>query len=330
MHNLVPEPALDVGAPSAIMLHRFAGNPILEPIKEHPWESKYVLNPGALRIDNKVYLIYRAMGEDGISRLGLALSRDGLEFSERLDEPIYEPVGRGEERGCEDPRLTVIGDRIFMLYTAWGGVIPQVAMASIPVDDFIHYQWDSWRRHGLVFPGLANKNAFLFPNQFDGKYLMIHRIEPYIWLTSAEQLSCPWPGNEHKVLATCFSGTAWEQKKIGAGSPPIKTRYGWLVFTHGVDFAGIYRLGVMLLDMNDPSVVLYRSPSPVLEPVERYEVGEPDRCCMPNVVFTCGAVPMGCNESLDTEDEVLVYYGAADTVICVATARIGDLIPVGH
>jgi len=121
---------------------------------------------------------------------------------------------------------------------------------------------------------------------------------------------------------------AWDGRKIGAGAPPIKTEYGWLLITHGVDHAHVYRLGVMLLDLADPSILLYRSPNPILEPRERYEVGEAGKCWVPNVVFTCGAVPREDNkEILDAEDEVLVYYGAADSVISVATARIAELIP---
>ncbi|MBC8511878.1 MAG: glycosidase, partial [Dehalococcoidia bacterium] len=117
-------------------------------------------------------------------------------------------------------------------------------------------------------------------------------------------------------------------KKIGAGAQPIKTKYGWLLITHGVDYAHTYRLGVMLLDIADPAILLYRSPNPVLEPTESYEIGEAGKCWVPNVVFTCGAVPRGDNEQiLDADDELLVYYGASDTVIGVATAKIADLVP---
>ena len=120
----------------------------------------------------------------------------------------------------------------------------------------------------------------------------------------------------------------WDGKKIGGGAPPIKTKYGWLLITHGVDYLRVYRLGVSLLDLIDPTVVIYRSPNAILEPTERYEKGESGREWVPNVVFTCGAVPKeDKKEMLDAEDELLVYYGAADSAIGVATARVGDLIP---
>ncbi|MCL0036235.1 glycosidase [Dehalococcoidia bacterium] len=309
-------------------LTRFAGNPVLEPIWEHVWESKYVLNAGTIKLDGKVYLVYRAFGEDEVSRLGLAISEDGFKFTERLEEPIFEPKGKSEEKGCEDPRLTLIGDRIYMTYTAYDGIVAQIALASIGVDDFLKHRWRGWRRHGLVFPGFTDKNATIFPEQFNGKFAMLHRVDPHIWVTFSSHLRCPWPRKEHKILAGSTSGMMWDGRKIGAGAQPIKTKYGWLLITHGVDYAHVYRLGVMLLDLADPTMLLYRSPNSILEPRERYEVGEEDTCWIPNVVFTCGAVPREDNKGmLDAGDELLIYYGASDTVICIATARIGDLIP---
>jgi predicted GH43/DUF377 family glycosyl hydrolase len=120
----------------------------------------------------------------------------------------------------------------------------------------------------------------------------------------------------------------WDGQKIGAGAQPIKTKYGWLLITHGVDHSYIYRLGVMLLDLADPTIMLYRSPDPILEPKEKYELGEGSKSWVPNVVFTCGAVSLNNDKKmLDEDDVLLVYYGAADTAISVAEAKIADLIP---
>jgi predicted GH43/DUF377 family glycosyl hydrolase len=119
---------------------------------------------------------------------------------------------------------------------------------------------------------------------------------------------------------------AWDGLKVGGGSQPIKTKYGWLLIYHGVDHSWVYRLGVLLVGLDDPGWLLYRSPNPILEPEESYELGE-EGCYVPNVVFNCGAVPNMDKEMLEDDDEVLVYYGAADTVICVATAKVADLIP---
>ncbi|MBL7166177.1 MAG: glycosidase [Dehalococcoidales bacterium] len=314
--------------PPARPLARFAGNPVLRPIREHYWESRYLLNPGAIRLNGRVYIVYRAFGDDDISRLGLAASEDGFAFTERLEEPIFEPMTPSEVKGCEDPRLTLIDGRVYMLYTAYSGTVAQIAAASLNVDDFINYRWKNWHRHGLVFPGFTDKDAALFPEQLDGKYVMLHRVDPHIWITFSTHLRCPWPRKEHAILAGSRSGMVWDALKIGGGAQPIKTEYGWLLIYHGVDHNHVYRLGVMLVDLADPTILIYRSPNFILEPTERFEVGEKDESWVPNVVFTCGAVSRdGGKDILTARDEVLVYYGAADSVIGVATARIEDLVP---
>jgi predicted GH43/DUF377 family glycosyl hydrolase len=320
---VTPEQQPPVGA-----LSRFAANPIVEPIKKHPWESKSVFNPGVINLKGRIYLIYRALGEDNISRLGLAVSEDGFKFTERLENPIFEPERKSEARGCEDPRLTLIDGRLYMVYTAYDGLVAQIALASIGVDDFLNYRWGAWHRHGLVFPGFTDKNGTLFPERFNGRFAMLHRVDPHIWITFSSHLRCPWPRKEHKIVAGSETGMTWDGRKIGAGAQPIKTKYGWLLITHGSDYAHVYRLGVMLLDLSDPRILLYRSPNSILEPTEKCEIGEPGTHCVPNVVFTCGAVPReGNKEILDAEDEVLVYYGAADSAVAVATSKVADLIP---
>lgn len=323
---LLPQ-LLTPSQPEVGKLKRFEGNPILEPIKEHSWESKYVFNPGAVRLNHKVYIIYRAVGDDVISRFGLAISSDGFRIDERLSHPIFEPRGKEESLGCEDPRLTVIGDRIYMLYTAYGEPAAQISLASIGVEDFLGHRFEAWERHGLAFPGFPNKDAFLFPEPFDGKYLMYHRTPPSIWVSFSNEIKSPWPSEEHKILMGPRSGMMWDGVKIGGGAPPIKTKYGWLLIYHGVDFAYVYKLGTILVDLRNPSKLLHRSPNPILEPEEIYEVGEKGKCWVPNVVFTCGVVQKADKEVLEEDDEILVYYGAADTVIGVAEGQISDLVP---
>ncbi|MBT4510764.1 MAG: glycosidase, partial [Chloroflexi bacterium] len=229
--------------PPAGDLIRFETNPILEPIKEHPWESKYVLNAGMIRLNNKVHMVYRAFGDDEISRLGIAISENGFDFTERLDKPIFEPNTPSEKMGCEDPRLTVIGDRVYMAYTAYDGLVAQIAIASISVKEFLKHRWGAWRRHGLVFPGFDDKDAAMFPETFNGKYAMLHRVDPHMWITFSRHLRCPWPRREHQILAGTTTGMMWDARKIGAGAQPIKTKYGWLLITHGVDYDHVYRLG---------------------------------------------------------------------------------------
>ena len=314
--------------PPAGDLTRFPGNPVLKPIKEHPWESRYVLNAATLALEGKIYLVYRAYGEDEISRLGMAVSQDGFNFTERLDKPIFEPDGSCDSHGCEDPRLTLLGDQIYMTYTAWDGKVAQIALASISSKDFRSYRWDTWQRHGLFIPGLPDKDAALFPEEFNGRLAMVHRINPNIWITFSPRVNCPWPNAGHMIVAKPSLGMLWDSKKIGAGAQPIKTKYGWLLITHGVDHNQVYRLGVMLLDLADPSELIYRSPNFILEPVTQYEIGGDDKSWVPNVVFTCGAVARDSGKKiLDASDELIVYYGGADSVINIATATVGEIIP---
>jgi len=324
--EVMPEQFPRPAEPEAGRLRRFEGNPILRAVPEHEWEAKYVFNPGAIRLGGKVYILYRASDENEVSRIGLAISSDGLHIDERLEMPIFGPSEVWEKRGCEDPRLIQIEGKIYMLYTAYDSVVAQIALASIEVDDFLNRRWDRWEKPGLVFPGFDNKDATLFPQKFNGRYVMYHRIEPSIWISTSDCLDCPWPSEDHRILLGPGAGMAWDGFKLGGGSQPIKTKYGWLLVYHGVDPLWVYRLGVLLVALDDPGWLLYRSPNPILEPEEIYEVGE-EGAYVPNVVFTCGAVPRVDKEILGDDDEILVYYGGADTVVCVATARVSDLIP---
>lgn len=311
--------------PPAGQLIRYPQNPILIPLREHSWESRYVLNAAALRIADKVYLFYRAFGDDEISRIGLAIT-DGYRVVERLPEPIFSPLYEHEKKGCEDPRVVIIGEEIYMLYTAYDGEIAQIAAASITVEDFLERRFDRWHRIGLAFDGIWDKDAILFPEKINGKYVIYHRIEPSIWVSYLDELLFPAPKESHSVILGPRSGRMWDSLKIGAGTQPIKTVYGWLMIYHGVDRNRVYRLGVMLVDYRHPERLLYRSPNPVLSPELEFEVGGQDSW-VPNVVFTCGAVAAEDKEVLEAEDELLVYYGAADTYIGMAAAKVGDLIP---
>lgn len=311
--------------PPAGQLVRHPHNPILIPLQEHGWESRYVLNAGALRIGQRVYLFYRAYGDDEISRIGLAIT-DGYRVVERMPDPIFSPAYEYEKKGCEDPRVVIIADHIYMLYTAYDGETAQVAAASIAVQDFVERRFDRWQRIGLAFDGIWDKDAILFPEKINHKYVIYHRIEPSIWVSYLDDLRFPAPKESHSIIMGPRSGRMWDSLKIGAGTQPIKTVYGWLMIYHGVDRDRVYRLGVMLVDYDHPERLLYRSPNPVLSPELEFEVGSEDSW-VPNVVFTCGAVAAEDKAILDAEDTLLVYYGAADTYIGMAAAKVGDLIP---
>jgi predicted GH43/DUF377 family glycosyl hydrolase len=278
-------------------LDRHPANPILEPIPDHSWEARNVFNCGVLDHEGKVVLIYRGQGWDtDVSHLGYAESDDGVAFT-RLPEPVFSPETPDEVNGVEDPRLTVLDGRIQMLYTAWSPEAIQVGRAS--TTDF-----HTWQRHGIAFPGPDNKDAALFPRKVNGRYVAFHRIPPSMWVAYSDDL-VTW-GDYQEIMAPREG--CYDDLKLGAGGPPIETERGWLVIYHGVDRGKVYRLGVALLDLDDPTKVLNRPKAPILEPEEPWElVGD-----VPNVVFTCGTA--------ERDGQYLVYYGGADRVIGLATA----------
>jgi len=281
-----------------MQLVRHPNNPILEPIADHPWESRTVFNCGVINHGNEIVLIYRAQGHDNdVSRLGYAASTDGVHF-ERLAEPVFSPETPDEALGVEDCRLTLIDGRVQMLYTAWSPRNIQVGRAS--TTDF-----STWERHGIAFPGPDNKDAALFPRKINGRYCAFHRIPKSMWIAWSDDLET-W-GDYTKIMDPRLG--CYDDLKLGAGGPPIETDLGWLVIYHGVDQNLVYCLGVALLDIDDPSKVLNRPKEPVLVPEEPWElVGD-----VPNVVFTCGTAERG--------DDYLIYYGGADRVIGLATAN---------
>lgn len=286
---------------------RFEGNPILKPLKRHPWESRYVFNPAVARLGGRVHILYRAMGEDMISRLGYASSEDGYHIDERLPHPVFEPTGPNEKHGCEDPRLTCLDGKCVMTYTAFGDIY-QIGITTISVEDILGKVWD-WGERIFPFPNMKNKNAVIFPRRFDGRYVMLHRIEPDIHVAYSDDLRS-WDND--RVVMRPRPGR-WDCMKIGAAGPPIELDDGWLLIYHGVDEWRTYRLGVAMLDREDPERVTYRSEAPILEPTERYERFG----ISPNVVFSCGGVLI--------DSRLLLYYGCADTVIGVATYELDEL-----
>jgi predicted GH43/DUF377 family glycosyl hydrolase len=151
-----------------------------------------------------------------------------------------------------------------------------------------------------------------------------------MWVSYLDELDCPWPRTGQKLVVTPRPGMMWDGLKIGAGAQPLETRHGWLNVYHGVDYERTYRLGVLFMAPDDPTRVLYQSPNPILEPELGFEIGqvEGQDYWVPRVVFTCGAVPAEDREVVDLDDEILVYYGAADTAIGVARGRLRDLVPV--
>jgi len=287
---------------------RFEGNPILKPIKNHPWESRYVFNAAAVRLGGRVHILYRAMGEDMVSRLGYASTSDGYHIDERLPYPVFEPGGLKEKHGCEDPRITILEGKCVMTYTAYGDIY-QIGITTIPIESLLNRSWE-WGERIYPFPNLKNKNAVIFPRKVNSRYVMYNRLDPDIYIAYSDDLRTWGPPK----LAMRPRPHSWDCVKIGAAGPPIELDEGWLLVYHGVDTERTYRLGVALMDKENPEKVIYRSKEPILEPREDYERSG----FVPNVVFSCGAILL--------KNQLLSYYGGADAVICVATFNLDDII----
>jgi predicted GH43/DUF377 family glycosyl hydrolase len=294
-------------------MERYVGNPILRPIGVHDWESREVFNPAAVYINRKVHLLYRAVGNDSISRIGYATSTDGVHIDERFPNPVYKPSAACEKDGCEDPRITELDGELVMAYTALrehGHLqVYQIALTSISREDFLSRRWN-WVPRKLPFPGIRNKDAAVFPEKIGGRYAMIHRIEPDLCIAYSDDL-VHWCDLK-SMMAPRARG--WDNWRLGVAGTPIRMNDYWLVIYHGVSVERVYSLGVILLDADNPEHVLYRSRKPILSPKRDYErFGK-----VPNVVFSCGNVVI--------DEELFLYYGAADSVICVAKWPLEKLL----
>jgi predicted GH43/DUF377 family glycosyl hydrolase len=289
-----------------IRLIRLSEQPVLRPRGTSAWEKGAVFNCAALFERGLIHLIYRATdrpsaGEPFISRLGYAISSDGITFN-RLDQPLFEPRGAQEARGAEDPRIVKLGDTYYMLYTGYSG--RDFKIYSATSKNLIY-----WHHHGILLDE-QNKDASLFPEMIGERYLLIHRRAPAIWLAESVDLE-NW--HEHTPILEPIAGSAWENEKIGLAGPPVRTARGWLMIYHGVSDDRVYSLGAALLDLEEPRKVLARQEEPILSPELEWEINGH----VPRVVFSCGQADLG--------DRLLVYYGAADTVIGVAELYKRDI-----
>jgi predicted GH43/DUF377 family glycosyl hydrolase len=298
-------------------------NPILLPDTRNPWESKAVFNPAAIDIKGTVHILYRALSEDNTSTIGYASSENGVDITTRLADPIYVPTQDFENKkisggnsGCEDPRLTLIDKDVYMCYTAFDGIgPPRVAVTSLSVKNLEQNNW-KWTKPMLITPdAIDDKDTCLFPQKFKNGYLVLHRVANE--LCGDYLPSLDFKKNKVKKCIRIFGPrtNSWDSSKVGISAPPIKTKYGWLLLYHGVSKThSTYRVGFVLLDLKDPTIVLSRSCDPVFEPKERYE----KEGIIRNVVFPCGIIIR--------KNTVFIYYGGADTVVGVATMKLSTIL----
>ncbi len=303
---------------------RSPNEPIIIPRADnlHWWERNGIFNAGVAEYKDHIMLIYRAYDDYRMSRLGLATSKDGVQFK-LYDHPIIDtdPADEFERIGIEDPRVTKIDDTYYIVHTSASykkiGEVSDVSLNDyIPwrvrtgmhsTKDFKHFI-----HHGVVLPDVPAKNASLLPEKIDGAFAMLYR--EFVGNSEILKISfthdfvswfgtkdIPWPAKED-----------WTGLKFGLGSQPISLPQGYLIVSHGVDMKGEYRLGLMLFDKTDPSKLLWHK-GPILEPEMSYE----KEGFVPNVVYTCGALVRG--------DELWIYYGGADRVIGRAIISIQDI-----
>lgn len=302
-----------------IQLTRASENPIVT-ASQNSWENWLVFNPGVAMHGDTIYMLYRAKGkQDRISRFGLARSKDGIHFQREANSVYNGDQHTYEKQGVEDPRMVVIDNVFYIVYTAvtedlqaeidpsWNEQIakrPQIALTA--TKDFYYYH-----EYGVIIPDVIGKDATLFPRKIHDKYYLLFRAGVgQTFLTTSADLK-NWG---ERIPLFDKRSDMWDCDRVGVGAAPIETEKGWLLFYHGVDEHKTYRFGIMVFDRDDPTNILYRSSDPVFEPQADYETTG----YIPNAIFTCGAIEMN--------GKYFVYYGAADQVICVATVEKSSIL----
>jgi predicted GH43/DUF377 family glycosyl hydrolase len=316
------------------------------------FETKAVLNPGIYQEGNNVHMVYRAVDNEGVSSLGYARLEGPVTVAVRWDKPFLYPKLKAEKCGIEDPRLTKIGDTIYMTYVVHDGKNAISAFSSgndlfsltrghtispkIPYkeagkifafsklkDDYYFFQ-SFYQEYGGKNVLIWHKDCILFPEKINNSFLMLHRILPDIQLLKFEDLSelkdkYFWVFNlmnlSKNVLLEGEHG--FESRHVGGGCPPIKTEAGWLIIYHSAqEFNNkrVYYACAALLDLNDPLKVIARLPYPLISPQADYELTG----SVNNVVFPTGTAQFG--------EDLYIYYGAADSYIAAASVNIKELI----
>jgi predicted GH43/DUF377 family glycosyl hydrolase len=301
---------------SSELFQRYRGNPILS-AADWPYTVNAVFNPGVTRLGSETLLLVRVEDRSGLSHLCVARSPDGLaDWTIDADRRLLPDLDSEPERfGIEDARITLCGDEYMIVYTGYSNAGPLVCLAS--TRDF-----ESFERRGTLMPP-EDKDAALFPCTFGGRWALIHRpvaTQPkhaaHIWLSWSPDLR-HW--GDHTILLPAREGGWWDAHKVGLCPPPLLTERGWLLLYHGVRVTAagsLYRLGLALLDTDHPERILARSSEWIFGPDASYERSGD----VSDVVFPCGWV-------LDDDGDTLrVYYGAADSSVCVATASLAALL----
>ena len=331
-----------------MQLERFSGNPILSPKQEHAWEDLAVFNPAVWynAPEEEVLMLYRAAESHPEYKcfFGLATSQDGYHFERVSDQPVLSPSEDGFDASTiQDPRIVKIGEYYYVTYACrhqpfgQGWLPPEQQEYKRPPfpDTFPRYlrinatltglamtkDFRTWVRAGsMTNPLLDDRDVILFPEQVGGRWVMLHR--PLEWI--GPEYGCDFPSawisfaddmlgfrQSQLLIKQEFD---WEAGKLGINTPPIRTDHGWLTIYHAVGADKFYRLGALLLDLEHPERVLYRTRDWIMQPEEDYELeGYYRGCCFPGGKFI-------------KDDTLFVYYGGADKYCCLATCPVGELL----
>jgi predicted GH43/DUF377 family glycosyl hydrolase len=321
---------------------RNKNNPIVTP-GNPDWRKAVTFNPGVVFDNGKFYMLERAAGNLRPFQCycGLLESDNGIDFLLKNDQPVLGPDDLGFPTGSvQDPRVVKIENYFYVCAafrpysyscsptgtglpdytTMWGPKdrgINNTRSVIFKSPDLINYEFIAY----TTPPEVDDRDNVLFPEKINGKFALLRRpmsfvgIEygtdsPGIWISYSDDLTS-W---SNPVLVT-GAEQEWEGGKIGASTPPVKTDQGWLLFYHGVDKNHIYRLGALLLDINNPEKVIGRTPDFIMEPEEYYEKFG---LVIPNVIFPTAAI--------EVEDQLYIYYGCCDTSIGLATVKTSDIL----
>ena len=328
-------------------LQRYENNPIISPDPDSEWESLVRTNPGAWYDEGtkEVLLLYRAAGNDKnhVIHLGMAKSKDGYNFENISEKPVFGPSKDGFDSGCvEDPRIIKMGDYFYITYASrpffpgqyWLNEDNRPNLPFNMPEEFpitlrenktstgllITKDFKKFIRAGrITISTVDDRDVILFPEKINGKFVMMHRPMSWIGAEYGTEYPAIWISYGDDLLNFSHSKILikskydWEQK-IGGNTPPIKTEHGWLTLYHAVGEDRHYRLGALLLDLNDPSKVLHRSSDWLMQPEESYELEGHYN----GVIFPCGKVVI--------DDRLFVYYGGADKYIGLATCSLKELL----
>lgn len=321
---------------------------VLEPV--YDFEKGGVLNPACIQVGDEEWMFYRAVDSSGISTIGYCRFKDKT-VVQRFDSPLMVPEHSYEKSGLEDPRITCLNGTYYLFYTAYDGVNAQIAYAT-------SRELPHFKKQGLLMAGIKyeqagklfeqseltirykafeeryqesrgkdvllwEKDAFLFPEKIDGRYVLCHRVLPGIQLVSFnsfdELTRAFWEGYLKNLdKSILIDNSYWyDDWNVGGGCPPVKTKAGWVLVYHSVEndkYHRIYRASVALLDLHNPLKVIGRLPDPLFSPLYSYERAG----VVSDVVFPTA--------SLVKNGRLYIYHGAGDSVIALKSVDLEMLL----